>query len=316
MPGIAAIVVTWNRKSQLTECLVAVGRQTLRPHRIYVVDGASTDGTHDLLPGLAASSPVPLEAILLARNYGGAGGFKAGMQAAVAGGHDWLWLMDDDVVPRPDALERLLAAEARFPRDQAPQLLSSRVEWTDGRLHPLNLVYTANRDKEFLSLAARNATLAIRSASFVSLLVARAAVERVGLPLAAYFLWMDDVEWTARALSRARGVMVPDSVAVHCTPAPAPSGMTTPQRMRLLVRNSLWMFLHSDCFAPSERAWRFLVMAYVVLGWWLRRCWQPSATLALLRGGLRGLLPLAHEPTLERAREAAAPSAPTPSASA
>ena len=48
-----------------------------------------------------------MDLLALARNEGGAGGFHEGMKRAHADGAHWMWLMDDDTVPRPDALAEL-----------------------------------------------------------------------------------------------------------------------------------------------------------------------------------------------------------------
>jgi hypothetical protein len=45
MNKIAAVVVTYNRKKCLAECLSAIRRQSMIPDIIYVVDNHSTDGT-------------------------------------------------------------------------------------------------------------------------------------------------------------------------------------------------------------------------------------------------------------------------------
>ena len=60
------------------------------------------DGAHDL----------PLQVIRSEENLGGAGGFHLGVRAAYDAGWDRIWLMDDDVVPAPDCLER---ADGRRP---------------------------------------------------------------------------------------------------------------------------------------------------------------------------------------------------------
>ena len=49
MNEVAAIVVTYNRKECLLNCLEAIRRQTLPPDIIYIIDNHSTDGTSDLL---------------------------------------------------------------------------------------------------------------------------------------------------------------------------------------------------------------------------------------------------------------------------
>ena len=53
---------------------------------------------------------LPLQRIHLDENTGGAGGFRAGVEAAYEQGFDRIWLMDDDVVPAPDCLAVLMAA--------------------------------------------------------------------------------------------------------------------------------------------------------------------------------------------------------------
>lgn len=45
MMRIAAVVVTYNRKKLLIECLEALRKQTRFPDTIYIIDDASTNGT-------------------------------------------------------------------------------------------------------------------------------------------------------------------------------------------------------------------------------------------------------------------------------
>ena len=46
---VCAVVVTYNRKRLLIECLEALENQTRPIDAIYIVDNASTDGTPQLL---------------------------------------------------------------------------------------------------------------------------------------------------------------------------------------------------------------------------------------------------------------------------
>jgi GT2 family glycosyltransferase len=89
---VCAVVVTYNRRDLLRECLVSLQAQTHVPDTILVVNNASTDGTAQMLSAEFAQ----LEVLTLAENVGGAGGFHAGMKWAYEQGYDWLWLMDDD----------------------------------------------------------------------------------------------------------------------------------------------------------------------------------------------------------------------------
>src|SRR5215469_16397890 len=145
-PRVTAVVVTYNRRDLLLEALAAVHAQTRVPDAVIVVDNASTDGT-----GAAVRAQFPaVQLAELTRNTGGAGGFAYGMARALDGAADLIWLMDDDTVPEPGALEAMLAARDRY-LGQPPALVASRVIWTDGRAHPMN----TPRTKPFASQADR-----------------------------------------------------------------------------------------------------------------------------------------------------------------
>ena len=105
--SVAAVVVTYNRQDFLADLLPSLLAQTRPLQAIYVVDNASTDGTRAFLDREYGDNPV-VRRIDLAENSGGSGGFHAGVVAAYADGHDWFWLMDDDVIALPDGLAGLL----------------------------------------------------------------------------------------------------------------------------------------------------------------------------------------------------------------
>ena len=173
---------------------------------------------------------------------------------ALADHADLIWLMDDDTMPEPAALEALLAARDRHPAPP-PALVASRVLWTDGRAHPMN----TPRTKPFVSKAERlTATAAgctpIRSASFVSILVDAAECRRRGLPQADYFLWNDDFEFTTRLLRGNTGLLCPASVVVHKTATFAATNVDPgAERFFYEVRNKIWMLKTRAPLAPLER---------------------------------------------------------------
>jgi rhamnopyranosyl-N-acetylglucosaminyl-diphospho-decaprenol beta-1,3/1,4-galactofuranosyltransferase len=230
---IAAVVVTHDRRDLLAAALAAIDAQTRRPDTVVVVDNASADGTARMLRERFPRAEVRT----LARNTGGAGGFAAGMARALELGATALWLMDDDTVPEPGALEALVSASRH-----GPALVASRVVWTDGRDHPMN---TPRGRPSDVPGCAR-----IRSASFVSVLVDADAVRERGLPIADYFLWNDDFEYTLRLLRGRLGLLCHESVVVHRTASP---DFDLGVRFFYEVRNKVWLFTRSRCLAPGER---------------------------------------------------------------
>jgi len=254
-PRVAAVVVTYNRRDLLLESLAAVLGQTRAPDKVIVVDNASEDGTAAAVRGQFPS----VHLAELRRNSGGAGGFAGGMALALADGADLIWLMDDDTVPEPGALNALLGARDRMAaQDRSggpPALVASQVLWTDGREHPMN----TPRRKPFAAKAERLAAAAvgcvpIRSASFVSVLVDAAECRRRGLPRADYFLWNDDFEFTTRLLRGNTGLLCPASVVVHKTKTFGSTDADPGDRFFYEVRNKVWMFKDSAPLAPLERA--------------------------------------------------------------
>jgi len=281
-----AVVVTYNRKELLRECLVALRAQTRPPDRVLVVDNASTDGTLDLV----SEEFGEVELLTLPENVGGAGGFHAGLERACEAGAEWAWLMDDDTVPRPDALEALLTAPARLEGLPAPLLLGSRVVWTNGDLHPMNFPSFKREPVQEFVAGNERGLLPLRMATFVSLLVHRDAVQRFGLPLAHYFIWSDDIEYTARILRAGPfGYLVPESTVEHRTKAAYTAVTDTGGRFYFHVRNSVYM-LRSSAWNVREKAslvWMlfYTTQAYLRLNRFGRE--QLAIVLRGLRDGVR-----------------------------
>ncbi|HEX6955005.1 MAG TPA: glycosyltransferase [Agromyces sp.] len=275
---VVAVVVAYNRRDLLAEVLAALAAQESGVARVVVVDNASTDGSADV--ARAAGESVDL--VELPRNTGGAGGFAAGMAVALADhGPDWLWLMDDDTVPGPGALRELLAAAA----DTDSVVAGSRVEWFDGTEHPMN----TPRAKPFATrgereAAARRGVVPVRSTSFVSMLVRADVVREIGLPIADYFIWNDDFEYSTRALRGRRGVHVPASVVVHKTRVLGSTDADPGARFYYEVRNKLWMFRRSHSLAP----WEKVLYGGSSAVRWMRTVLRSSDRAVLADGWRRG----------------------------
>ncbi|WP_255220359.1 glycosyltransferase [Actinomadura chibensis] len=275
-----AVVVTHNRRDLLTEALDALGRQTRPPDGVVVVDNASGDGT----AALVRDRFPDVDLVELAANTGGAGGFAAGIARALETGRAGtllLWLMDDDTIPEPGALAALLDARERAAPE--PVLVASRVVWTDGRDHPMNTPRVKpGASRAELAAASAAGCRPIRSASFVSVLVDAAAVRERGLPVADYFLWNDDFEFTTRLLRGRSGLYCPASVAVHKTRTFGGADADPGDRFYYEVRNKVWLFTRSRGLAPWERV---LYAGSSVRRW--VRTYVRSADRAVLRRGLR-----------------------------
>lgn len=278
---VAAVVVSYNRAELLGQALSALGAQRRPPDVVLVVDNASTDGS----VAVAEHHPLAPELVVLPRNTGGAGGFAVGLAHAVqALGADLVWLMDDDTIPRPDALAELLGARSRFAGPVA--LLGSRVVWTDGRAHPMN---TPRRRPGVPARTAARAeaigAVPVRSSSFVSMLVDARAVRYHGLPVADYFIWNDDFEYSCRLLHRAVGLLVPSSVVEHRTASFGATDADPGDRFYYEVRNKIWLLTRSRALSVPERA----LYAGSSLRRWLRTARRSDRRDVLAAAFVRGV---------------------------
>jgi GT2 family glycosyltransferase len=213
---VAAVVVTYNRKEKLGTVLDHVLAQSHGPEWVVVVDNASTDGTDEMLADYQVDGRVTV--LRLPENSGGAGGFAAGMSRAYEMGADFLWIMDDDCYPNPDALEELQNGLEKAQQTMGAQLpyACSVVKWTDGSICEMNNPGTTWDWGRLLSLGQQ--AVLVTHCSFVSVLIPRGTLTRFGLPLEPYFIWFDDMEYTLRTAPAGPGVQVLSSVVVHDIP--------------------------------------------------------------------------------------------------
>ena len=130
MIDIAVIIVSWNVRDYLSNCLrsVSADLQTSRlKGSIYVVDNASTDGTVALVQDLFPQ--VNVIANEANRGFGAAN--NQGMQAASACEPRYYLFLNPDTYVRPGALGRLVKAMDERPK---AGMAGARLVYSDGRL--------------------------------------------------------------------------------------------------------------------------------------------------------------------------------------
>lgn len=229
---VCAVVVTYNRKNLLIECLKSLEEENSL-YAIYLVDNASTDGTSDLLfkkgyinelPPLNLRSPwerkfqkndLLIHYLKLNENTGGAGGFYEGLKRAYNEGYHWFWLMDDD----SESTEGCLSSLIEYMDVENVSGLCSKV------LDVNNSIITASRGyfnfkgiplQKYLPLDSyENDCLEIDMCSFVGLLVPKSAVESVGFPNKDFFIHADDLEYCIRLRTVGKILLINNSIIVH-----------------------------------------------------------------------------------------------------
>lgn len=246
MNKVGIVVVTYNRLALLKEVIGSLRSQTYENFDIVVVNNGSTDETESWL-----TSNEDIITITQA-NLGGAGGFYTGMRYVAEHDYEFCWVMDDDVICSPTALEELMKAVK--VRDNIG-FVCSRVLGTDGR--PMNTPEPAIKSmsedtySDIFELVNVYSLVRVQSSTFVSVLVPTNIIYEVGLPYKEFFIWGDDIEFTSRISCRFPSYVACKSVVVHKRSLQAPlSFYTEPDRKRL--KNYFYKF-RNESFINMQR---------------------------------------------------------------
>lgn len=273
--SVCAVVLTRDRRDLLLEGVRAVLGQTRPVDAVVVLDNASADGTGEALraAGLLDDPRVRLHRSEV--NLGSAGGYARAIELGLETGTAWLWLMDDDAEPAPDALARLLDAPAAAdPRVAGVCGPVVRPDGTVEAVHRCRLhrVSVPIPPEDYASGPV------VDLCSFVGLLVRAAAVRAAGLPRPELFIAYDDAEWSLRLREHGELRLVPGARMVHKT---VMGGRSSTRRSRLANR-----LLGMDyAAAPWDGYWKTLygVRNFMVL----KHARRPVPPLAF--AGLTGL---------------------------
>ena len=203
MEKVVALIVTYNRKNLLSECIDALRNQTRRPDSILVINNGSTDETEQWL-----TKQKDVE-FISQNNIGSAGGFSTGITHAFKQGFTWVWCMDDDGYPKNDALENIL-------------------KYDNGDLKLLNCAVLDKENKNSFVWATKNYKT-IKDVNekciegvghpFNGTLLHRKIIERVGVPSAKFFLWGDETEYLHRIVKKNKIPVFTITDSIHYHPS-------------------------------------------------------------------------------------------------
>ncbi len=112
---IAVIIPNFNRKSIIIKTLDCVKAQTLPPHRLIIIDDASTDGSEQTIDTWIKESDISFETQLLIneKNMGAPASRNRGLQHI--GDCEFVYFLDSDDYPPDSFLEKVTEKMASDP---------------------------------------------------------------------------------------------------------------------------------------------------------------------------------------------------------
>jgi len=235
-PVFSVVILNWNGRHLLKECLDSVLSQTFHDFETIVVDNGSTDGSIDFLnEGWGGKIKI----IPLPSNAGFAGGNNAGIRAARG---RYVVLLNNDTAVDPGWLSALHGAVSRHPEAGmfTPKILNyyrrEEIDNTGHLIYPDGLARGHNRletdDGRF-----DNDEEAFYPSGCAGL-YKKEMLDGIGLLDEMFFAYGEDVDLGLRA--RWAGwtcYYVPDAVVYH--KYSATSGKYSPQKAYLVERNRI-----------------------------------------------------------------------------
>lgn len=208
---IIAVVVTYNRADYLKLCVYSLIAQTIPPELILVVDNASDEPVDGFFSDLPSVHVIRNDV-----NLGGSAGFSIGLSCAISLNCDWAWLMDDDAIPEPNALECLVDSIS-LGRSNVGAFCSIVYEFERIAVrHRRNFDRFFGLEWSITGYSDNKSITQVDLASFVGFLVSSEAVRDVGYPNDDFFLAYDDSEYSLRLMRAGWKIfLVPSSVINH-----------------------------------------------------------------------------------------------------
>ncbi len=198
-PYVISIILNTNRRQDTLECLASLAQSDYANQQSIVLDNHSTDGS---VAAIRAAFPA-VQIIELAKNQGYAGNNNVGIQAALAQGADWIFVLNEDTIVDPACLRELIRWGESDPgigivgpmvyHHDEPNVIQSG----GGQLsRQWDSVHVAKDEVDRGQLTQPHRVDWI---SGCAILVRRAVIEAVGMIDERFYYFWEETEWCIRA---------------------------------------------------------------------------------------------------------------------
>lgn len=167
---VYAVIVTYKRSNVLEQCLNAVLKSsTYKIEHLHIIINDKEKSTLELIKKFSLEDPSRIS-FRIFDNVGPAGGFYYGLKKFQESKCDFVWLMDDDIIPEPVCLQAL-------------------IDCTDSEPYVFSKVFEKTGDE-------------VVSFGWWGVLISKQIVEKAGLPIKDFFYWTEDTEYLQNRMIR------------------------------------------------------------------------------------------------------------------
>lgn len=274
---VSAIIVTYNRLDFLIQTIQSLKNQTRKPDTIIVVNNSSTDGTSEWLN--TQSDLI----VIYQENIGSSGGQYSGIKYAYDNDSDWIWVMDDDVFPENDCLEKLLEninenkiiAPIRYSKD-------GKIFFNEAISYNLKNPFKSFWNQIFSEYNLGNRYIYAEGITFEGPIFHSSLIDKIGLPEKQFFIYGDDTEFFIRAKKAGFEIMIDTQARFNRLLPYSPPESNFSWKNYYIIRNIIAIdVLHGNLAVRLIRPFRYLIK-------WLFSCKNFKDIITVLKAFKNG----------------------------
>jgi GT2 family glycosyltransferase len=197
-PRVISVILNTNRREDTLSCLESLKNNTYRNHAVIVLDNQSSDGSIEAI----RSAYPDVQIITLQSNRGYAGNNNVGINAAIAQGADWVFVLNEDTILATDCLSRLVetgesdstigVVGPMVYHHNTPDVIQSAGGLLGSRWASIHLGQDERDCGQFAH------PHEVEWVSGCGILVRREAIRQVGAIDQRYFYYWEETEWCIR----------------------------------------------------------------------------------------------------------------------
>ena len=233
---VAVVLLNFNGADDTLACLESLAALASAPGAVHVVDNASEDDSVERIRQAFPSVNISVNAA----NLGFGAGLNPVLETLLAGGREWIWLLNNDTRVAPGALEALLAQARAHPDAGAvgacivdmdpPHAVQT---WGGGRIG-----WWRGNSRHFTAPVADERLDYLTGAA---LLLRAGALRKIGLFDPQFFLYWEDADLCLRLrMAGWRLTVAPESVVRHRLSATI--GEASPRKDELINASNFRFF--------------------------------------------------------------------------
>lgn len=213
---ICIVIVTFNRKKYLEKLLKNLISQKDKISGIFIFDNNSSDGTENMLKEIHIIDSIEKNKVIFknnnyidyyyyksSQNGGGAKGFHEGLKMVHnMNKFDYIWVMDDDVLPEQNCLEYLMKYQSDDTMITIPnrtdENFNDKVCVAIDKKNPFK-IFMHKKKMLYREEIEKKEYIEVVDMPFEGPLINCKLIDKIGFPDETYFIQFDDTDYATRA---------------------------------------------------------------------------------------------------------------------